>query len=167
MHIRSLFLSVFLLLTIIVRGQSLSPQVFASAGNYFDNGTFSLSWTLGEPIIETFTTVNIILTQGFQQPYLTPVGIGTLSREDSYVKIYPNPTYNIVRVDLRYGKSGQLELQLINGLGQLIRSDQLNVEKNQQNNYYFDISDLAAGVYHLHLFDKDGIVSTHKVQKLD
>jgi antitoxin component of MazEF toxin-antitoxin module len=29
----------------------------------------SLSWTIGEPVIETFRNENITLTQGFQQPY--------------------------------------------------------------------------------------------------
>ena len=48
--------------------QSIDRQVISSAGDYSDNGSIKVSWTLGEPVIETFTNGNITLTQGFQQP---------------------------------------------------------------------------------------------------
>lgn len=61
------------LLTLLLPGyilaQSVSPQVVSSAGDYYDNGNISLSWTLGEIATETFSNGNIMLTQGFQQPY--------------------------------------------------------------------------------------------------
>jgi len=46
-----------------------AQQVIASAGGYYEGDNISISWTLGEPIIETFEGADIILTQGFQQPY--------------------------------------------------------------------------------------------------
>jgi hypothetical protein len=48
--------------------QSLSPTVVASSGGYFEGTGASLSWTLGEIATETFSSGNLILTQGFQQP---------------------------------------------------------------------------------------------------
>jgi len=44
-------------------------QVIATSGGYYEGNNISLSWTLGEPVVETFTSGNIVLTQGFQQPY--------------------------------------------------------------------------------------------------
>jgi hypothetical protein len=57
--------------------QSLIPDVVTSAGGYFESGTTSVSWTLGEPVTEAFTNNNMILTQGFQQPFygITITGI--------------------------------------------------------------------------------------------
>ncbi len=46
-----------------------AQQVIASAGGYYEGDNISISWTLGEPVIETFVGEDIILTQGFQQPY--------------------------------------------------------------------------------------------------
>ncbi len=46
-----------------------AQQIIATAGGYFVGENISLSWTLGEPVIETFAGDDIILTQGFQQPY--------------------------------------------------------------------------------------------------
>ncbi len=51
-----------------VNAQSVSPQVVASGGDYFEGSSVSLSWTLGEIATETLSNGNIILTQGFQQP---------------------------------------------------------------------------------------------------
>lgn len=55
--------------------QSLSPQVIASSGGYYSNGSGSLSWTLGETMTETFTSGSPQLTQGFQQPDAVLVNI--------------------------------------------------------------------------------------------
>jgi hypothetical protein len=46
-----------------------AQQVIASAGGYYEGDNISISWTLGETVVETFQGADIILTQGFQQPY--------------------------------------------------------------------------------------------------
>jgi len=48
--------------------QSIERDVVASSGDYFEGANASLSWTLGEIAVETYTAGNNILTQGFQQP---------------------------------------------------------------------------------------------------
>jgi hypothetical protein len=49
--------------------QAKAQQVIATSGGYFEGENLSLSWTLGEPVTETFSNGGVILTQGFQQPY--------------------------------------------------------------------------------------------------
>jgi hypothetical protein len=56
------------LLSFAVAAQSLSPEVIASSGDYYENANASLSWTLGEIATETYSAGGSILTQGFQQP---------------------------------------------------------------------------------------------------
>ncbi|MEM1358204.1 MAG: T9SS type A sorting domain-containing protein [Bacteroidota bacterium] len=53
--------------TCALSAQSLTPEVVASAGETFSNGSLTLEWTLGEIMTETYTG-DIILTQGFHQP---------------------------------------------------------------------------------------------------
>ncbi|MEZ5197256.1 MAG: hypothetical protein R2764_12900 [Bacteroidales bacterium] len=48
--------------------QSVSPEVVASSGDYYEGTNGSLSWTLGEIATETYSAGGVILTQGFQQP---------------------------------------------------------------------------------------------------
>ena len=49
-------------------GQLKSQQVVAASGGYYSNLQGSLSITVGEPVIQTTSSINLILTQGFQQP---------------------------------------------------------------------------------------------------
>lgn len=49
--------------------QNKAQQVIASSGGHYQDENISLSWTVGEPVIETFSGGNVVLTQGFQQPY--------------------------------------------------------------------------------------------------
>jgi len=48
--------------------QSLSPVVISANGDYFFNSTYSVAWTLGEVVSETYSGSNVYLTQGFHQP---------------------------------------------------------------------------------------------------
>ncbi len=65
-----LLLAVVLTQHFSVTGQSLSPNVLATAGGYFAAGGSSLSWTLGETFNTTLQNGGVILTQGQQQPYV-------------------------------------------------------------------------------------------------
>ncbi len=60
-----LFIIAFTLLSFQIKAQ----QVIASAGGNYEGDNISLSWTMGEPVTETFSGGGVILTQGFQQPY--------------------------------------------------------------------------------------------------
>lgn len=52
-----------------LKAQSLESHVMPTAGGFHLQPSGSLSFTIGEPIITTFNTNNITLTQGFQQPF--------------------------------------------------------------------------------------------------
>ncbi len=49
--------------------QAKAQEVIATSGGYYEGDNLSMSWTVGEPVIETFNSGGLILTQGFQQPY--------------------------------------------------------------------------------------------------
>jgi hypothetical protein len=61
----SSLLIIIALLSVNVKAQ----QVISTSGGYFENDNISVSWTVGEPVIETFSGVDVTLTQGFQQPW--------------------------------------------------------------------------------------------------
>jgi gliding motility-associated-like protein len=77
MEFMRLLLCLFVLFVMItdVFGQQSSPVVIASGGGFSKiSGIGSISFTIGEPIIQTAKSGSIILTQGFQQPE-TPTGV--------------------------------------------------------------------------------------------
>ena len=54
-----------------VSAQTLNPTVIPASGGYSTGGGKSLSWTLGETSYKTLQNGSFLLTQGFQQPYIT------------------------------------------------------------------------------------------------
>ncbi len=63
----SLFFTIIFFTVIAVNSQA--QQVISTLGGFYENENISMSWTVGEPVIETFSAGDIMLTQGFQQPY--------------------------------------------------------------------------------------------------
>jgi hypothetical protein len=55
---------------LVVLDTAYSQQVISSSGKFYTNSQGSLSVTIGQPFVSTVSngTINLILTQGFQQP---------------------------------------------------------------------------------------------------
>ena len=96
-----------------------AQQVVGTAGTVFENENMSISWTIGETVIETLMHDNGILTQGFHQPTLSVVSVEDLVELNFNIQAFPNPTrdFLILRMDemppkplnyMVYNLSGQL-----------------------------------------------------------
>jgi len=96
--------TLFTLVIIFITGYGMvkvqGQQVISTAGTQFKNASGSLSWTLGEPVIKTVENSDLILTQGFQQTMLTVTGVKILPGYEPDVSAYPNPTTDIVSIQL-------------------------------------------------------------------
>jgi len=100
--------------------QSLSPSVIALAGGFEKTPSgISVSWTLGEPIVDPLRSGNLILTQGFQQPDLR-VSTGF---EDpsftSHLTTFPNPVSAELIMETDYTQSNIY--RMVDMTGKLIR----------------------------------------------
>lgn len=102
---RILILLIAVVFTITLTAQSVSPEVVASAGDYYEGTNASLSWTLGEIVTETYTAGGVTLTQGFQQPIsITIAGI------DLDVLVYLEGPYSGTEMATDLNASGELPL---------------------------------------------------------
>ncbi len=96
MHIKLLLLSLIIICT-CANAQSLSPQVFASAGGFYSKNQGSFSVTIGEaPAIQTVSnsSINLILKQGFHQRNILASVIKPENVTIEF-KTYPNPVQKI------------------------------------------------------------------------
>ncbi len=164
---KNLFLLCVIFSGLIAQAQSLTPQVIASAGNYFENSNFSISWTLGEPMIETYTTPNTILTQGFHQPELLTVGIPTVLPYNTYMNLYPNPTMQNVTFDMKYGNNALINIDVINNLGQIISTQNISVQKDQLHSQTINLQQFASGMYQIRISENGQLVNSYKVNKVN
>lgn len=156
-----------LLLFFAANAQSISRDVIASAGDYYTSSVGSLSWTLGETVIETVEngSINVILTQGFQQPDELTVGIRQIPVSNVFVSLYPNPTIQSIRMDVKYDKNSRIQIELVDMLGRILNSDNLDVLKGQVSNYQLDVSALASGMYMFRLTSNGNLLNSYKFQK--
>jgi hypothetical protein len=86
----------------VLQGQVQSQQVVACAGGAGQNSNTILEWTLGEPVIVTLTSGDIMLTQGFQQPELTVTAILTKEELPFTVEAFPNPTGDLLMIRIEH-----------------------------------------------------------------
>jgi hypothetical protein len=71
---KMLILLLFLVASFSLKAQQISNQVINSTGGFRQSiGTFSVEFSLGEPITTTLSSASIKLTQGFLQPEINRV----------------------------------------------------------------------------------------------
>ena len=143
-------------------GQSITPEVGATSGAHYQNGTSQLSWTLGEIAIETYSSTGIMITQGFHQPEITVTGIEEANPLQMEISVYPNPTSSFLNISAE-GKHEQLSAMLYDMHGKLIMRSQLEVDKPRIE---FDLTHLPMAHYVLRVESTKGNYgSTYKVIK--
>lgn len=137
---------------------------------YTTDSVFTLSYSIGQVEVKTLTANNgnLILTQGFQQPEL----IGTDIENDLDVllnyQLYPNPTDRFLTVSLTTDKVVDLELEVVNILGQPIGIPVQRKKVQGEWEAQFDLEGTAEGYYLLMLRYADGqIGGAWKVHRLD
>lgn len=148
------------------QAQTLDRQVIASSGQYFENSNFNVQATIGETVIPTLTSGNVILTQGFQQPDSTV----TVNVENTLVSLgfslFPNPTATQFSLYLKSDKAITIVMQLFDLQGKEITQAK-TVSFQNTFTEVFDIQQLAAGQYTLRLQDKTGkMLKSINVQKI-
>jgi len=165
-----LAISVFSIMALHAQNPSFSRDVIASGGDYFVSPVGSLSWTLGETVIETFenSSINFVLTQGFQQPDEkdNAIGIRELPDNEVVMRLYPNPTVASISMDFSYDENSSIRIVLVDMLGRILNTDEIDVTKGHISNYRFDVSGLSPGMYMFQFTDRGQLLSSCKFQKL-
>lgn len=141
----------FALVINYINAQSITPQVVASSGGYASNGTFSVSWTLGEPVIATAQNSGTTLTQGFQQPTYNVTNITTETLQGFDVNVFPNPTSDYITIEWTVEKENTLYITLYDMAGKMI-SEKSYSESDKKVS--INMSQLASAQYILEVKDK-------------
>ena len=154
-----------MLLTLSVGAQQIKQEVIASAGgfNVASDNSISISWTLGETIIPTFTSQDgtLILTHGFQQKVLiTTVAENILNPVQ--VTVFPNPASEVINIEFDTPVDGEISLFLLDTQGKLVKTEKIEAATT---NKQINMQDLPSGIYYLRL-TKGKLVNVYKVVKL-
>lgn len=148
---------------VFAKAQSISPDVIATAGEFYSNASGSISWTLGEPMGETYTSANNILTQGFQQPWDFGTGLpGAPLPVDA--DVFPNPTADAVSLQFDNTSTGLYVIEVYNALGQQMSSAQFTATPSARATV--SLAEYSNGIYFITVRKVDGTESsTFKITK--
>jgi hypothetical protein len=139
----------------------VKQEVIASAGGYNVAGGISISWTLGETIIPTFTNGGLTLTHGFQQQLIVT------TVEENFdilvsVKVYPNPASDVIYIQFEQAVDSEITLTMLDSQGRLVKKDVIEATLTEKP---VNLQDVAPGIYYIRL-TKGKLVNVYKVVKL-
>jgi hypothetical protein len=124
--------------------QIIDNAVFSSSGS----NNNQLVHTIGEPLINTLSNSSNILTQGFNQTYLTLVSVENLSK-DIRTTLYPNPSLNSFKLNIQ-GVLEPLYVYIYDMKGEKLRTILF------ENNDHIYVNNLESGTYLILVETKKG-----------
>jgi hypothetical protein len=155
--IRKYITIIFLNLLLIFSGysQSISPTVIASSGNYSTNSGYSLSSTIGELIVPTFSSSSYFLTQGFQQPSPKKVGINEYSSENFIINVYPNPAIDVIYIEINNAQNDDFIIEMYDLLGQRLNLNRYLENLSGTTICSISLEELPIAIYVLKIYTPD------------
>jgi Secretion system C-terminal sorting domain len=143
---------IFLLVFFFSVYHAHSQQLFTTVGFQQNN----VSWTVGEIVFGSTELANIIVAQGFYDPY-EPDPSGIVNVPSAHYSVYPNPV-----VDKLYIKTDQeapCSLVLTDMLGRTL------IQSNTASNQPISVSDLKSGQYILRIIGNQTAASFVIIKK--
>ncbi len=154
-----------LLLTTITQAQSITSQSVNSGGTKMSQSNGSLSFTVGELVVlgQTDSQGNT-LGNGFTAgATISTASILEPNAEVLNVKVYPNPTTDLVTVNIQDTKLSEVILEIKDINGKVI-----SIEKyaGMTNNIGINTASWTIGIYFLDLKNSENkVVGTYKIIK--
>jgi hypothetical protein len=133
-------------------GYSQDLNVVSAAGNYSENASGSVAWTIGEAVIITGTGVSNDATQGFHQHDVAILGVEELATLD--ISIYPNPTSDVLHIS----SPNDIKLTIYDMNARLVSVYYLGSETT-----LISVDDLSRGIYNMVFESADQETKTVKL----
>lgn len=148
---------IILLLLLVTTSWSFSQDVISSSGDFYIQGNTSLSWSIGEPVSETFSSTTNIFTQGFHQNYEDFVELIPISFSPSF-DVYPNPFTQAITIDFK-DVNQELHISLTDQQGKIYYTEEVS---SFAFSAQLSLNELATGIYFLSFQSEDGTIAVTK-----
>ncbi len=152
---------IFTIVLIVLPLLQLSAQeAVVSGGGYYHGESRSISWTLGELVIETLRAEGYILTQGLQQSMITIVAVEEIEDFDFDIFVYPIPATDFLTISVRNHDFEHISYRLYDVSGRLLVGDKLKGQTQELSLRSYD-----PGIYFLRISVRNQLVKTFKILK--
>jgi len=126
---------------LLLASTTFAQEVVSSAGKTEQNSGYEVSWTIGEPVINTLSTGSAILTQGFHQSKLVITKIDQLADLKELITVFPNPTHQFALVRFNQLPANK-SYQIFDLSGKILEAKPINAKDTQ-----IDLTGFANGSY--------------------
>jgi hypothetical protein len=153
---------VLTILTVFVGLPMLAQEAIPATGGDVTESEGSVSYTIGQVLYITNMGTNGSVAEGVQQPYEISVVVGIEQAKDinSICKAYPNPSTDLLILEVEIAANEDLYFQLYDMMGKLLVSKKLlNIKTN------ISMANLAPSTYFLKVTDHQKVVKTFKIIK--
>lgn len=154
-------LSVLLFLGLGLATANAQETTVASGGNASGSGG-SVSFSVGQVVYTTNSSTAGTVAQGVQQPYEISVvtSIAEKTAQNLNLQVYPNPTSEVLLLQIPDFDSQNFMYQLTDVNGKLIESKKITGETESIN-----VLHLATATYFLKVIQNNSEVKTFKIIK--
>ena len=166
----TLYLLFGLIVSVHIRAQTLSPTIINSTGGTGIINGIIYDYSFGEmTMIQTFSTPNLIVTQGLLQTRTDTAATGIHSNplETPTISVYPNPTQQLVTFESESQFAEKLNYELTDINGKMITNRELRCSGKKVKEE-INLSSLSVGLYLLKITVTSGnqrATQTSKIQK--
>lgn len=157
---KKLKLSILSIVMFLITGTLPAQQVIATSGGAGQNASGSITYTLGEVVIETYNGTDKKLTQGFQQSRLIITAVSEIKGLSYTVTAYPNPTTNFIKIKLEKDFPEIIDYLLMDINGKVITSGKI---ENGETDISFESH--VVGTYFVKMIQDKKEVKSIKVVK--
>ncbi|MBW8051860.1 MAG: T9SS type A sorting domain-containing protein [Cytophagales bacterium] len=146
--------------------QSVSPEVYATSGDHYTGTNAQLSWTIGEPVIETVSNTNNIITQGFHQTNYDITSIKENPDLGFNISVFPNPISNTLQININGDvDNSNLKIELTDITGKILTNEKI---AGTVITYQLNMREYATGSYFLKITTEKGkLINSYKIQKVN
>lgn len=158
-------LLLLLLIPLGLTAQEIAPESVNSAGGKMSQSNGSLSFTVGELVVLSFedgqgNTLNGGFTSGAT---ITTVSISEVDPALLSVHIYPNPTTELVTVEIAEAHTDEFVIEIIDNAGKLVSSETYSGISSKIG---INCSSWEKGGYYLHIKSNDNtVLGTYQIIK--
>jgi len=135
-------------------------EVISSGGDNFVNSQGSISFSIGEIVIETIAHGDLCLTQGFCQSNLLITAIGNPISIDYQLLVYPNPVTDFVCLKIGSNDLSNFKYALFDVNGKI-----LIIKQIVSNETIIPFGFLSPSTYFLKIIDNKTEIKTFKIIK--
>jgi hypothetical protein len=127
---------------------ALYKSVIANGAGSYASAGLSANWTVGQTVINQYTSSGLTITEGFH-PVEAPAhttGVAIVPDNITSVKAYPNPTSNILNIAIVQDQPKAITIQVSDVTGKVVK-DVITLPAQRSITTQVDMSSLSPGTY--------------------